>query len=376
MDVTERAEKFVEWLKNSQSWGNEHDLCFCAANHLVHGFALGDGAAFAVLRNQLNPRWKDHELNHKIRQAIKQPCDKPEGYLLRDGKFTESKSSGYSARRGSDEVVPERIKKRQDFDAGALRSMMMRGFQPSFRWLAERSPLDPRLVTPQMFLDAIFQRGEKTLVFTKFASQGQFGHVAGSPGRTYQVANRPGPPPTACDALPLTAREGAWFLPSPLDGKWYPSGNVDEGGNPILSRRSGSSVTVWRHMLLESDDAPEDDWLNLVINLPLPLTAIYTSGSRSIHALLRIDAPSKSHFDAFRDRITPILSRLGADPAAISGVRLTRLPGVLREGTTDRDGRYQRFDPPRLQRLLYLNPAPEISAIKLMPKIRSIAEMD
>lgn len=377
MDLIERAEKFVNWLKNSQSWSNEHDLCFCAANHLIHGFSLGDGAAFSVLRNQLNPRWKDHELNHKIRQAIKQPSDKPQGYLLREGKFSEQHSrSTYPTRHTPTESAPERLKKRQEFDACALRSMMMRGFQPSFRWLAERSPLDPRLMSPQGFLDAIFQPGEKTLVFTKFASQGQFGHVAGEPGKTYHVPKRPGPHPTPCQEFPHTAREGAWFLPSPLDGKWHPSGNTDAGGNPILSRRSGQSITVWRHMLLESDDAPEDDWLNLIINLPLPLTALYTSGSRSIHALLKIDAPSKSHFDAFRDRITPILSRLGADPAAISGVRLTRLPGVLREGTTDRDGRYQKFDPPRLQRLLYLNPTPQISAIKLMPKLRTVAQMD
>jgi hypothetical protein len=157
-----------------------------------------------------------------------------------------------------------------------------------------------------------------------------------------------------------------------MDGKWYPNGKVDEAGNPILSRRTGASVTAYRHMLLESDDAPEDDWLNLICQLPLPISALYTSGGRSIHALIKIDAASKSAFDAFRDRVSPILSTLGADPAAISGVRLTRLPGVFRNGTVDKDGRYHKYSEPRLQRLLYLNPFPEVAPIKLMTRLRKI----
>ena len=43
------------------------------------------------------------------------------------------------------------------------------------------------------------------------------------------------------------------------------------------------------------------------------------------------------------DRLRPGLVRLGADPAAMSGVRLTRLPGAVRGS--------------RRQRLLYLDPA-------------------
>ncbi len=264
------------------------------------------------------------------------------------------------------------MKKRQVYEPSALQKMMCRGFSPSLSWLAERSPWDPRRITAQGFLDAIFQPGEKTIIFTRYTSQGQFGHVAGSPGKTYYVADRPGLRPTIAEEFPEHGREGAWFLPSPMDGKWHPNGKADPAGNPILSRRTGSSVVTYRHMLLESDNAPEEEWLNLICQLSLPISALYTSGGRSIHALIKIDTPSKSAFDAFRDRVSPILSTLGADPAAISGVRLTRLPGVFRDGTVDKDGRYQKFDPPRLQRLLYLNPTPEVAPIKLMPRLRKI----
>lgn len=368
MELLERAEKFVDWLSNNKSWTNEHDLCFCAAMNLVHGFSMSDAEAFDIMRKLLNPRWKDRELNHKIRQARKSPSDRPAGYLL-----NQDRDQSPAPRRASTpEPQPERINKRQAYEPSALQKMMCRGFNPSFAWLAERSPWDPRQVTAQSFLDAIFQPGEKTILFFKYMSQGQFGHIAGNPGKTYYVGDRPGLRPTLAEEFPDHGREGAWFLPCPLDGKWYPNGNVDEAGNPILSRRTGASVVTFRHMLLESDNAPQDDWLNLICQLNLPITALYTSGGRSIHALVKIDTPSKSAFDAFRDRASPILSRLGADPAAISAVRLTRLPGIFRDGTTDKDGKYHKFDPPRLQRLLYLNPTPELQAIKLMPRLRSI----
>lgn len=373
MDLTERACRLLATMEPSVSGSNGHDRLFAAAAALVIGFDLDDATSKSLLISQFNPRcspqWSEREIDHKISQ-VKLHCKEPKGHLI--GRQRSTSSSYTPPPPSAPTPEPDRVKKRQEFQPSALQKMMLRGFNPTTSWLADRSPWDPRNVTAPRFLDAIFQPGEKTILFIKYASQGQFGHIAGTPGRTYYVADRPGLRPTICQEFPSHAREGAWFLPSPVDGKWHPNGNVDKQGNPILSRRTGASITCYRHLLLESDDAPEEEWLNLICQLPLPISALYTSGSRSIHALIRIDAKSKSEFDAFRDRVSPILSKLGADPAAISGVRLTRLPGVIRDGTTDKDGRYHKFDPPRLQRLLYLNPSPEVSALKLLPRLRKI----
>jgi hypothetical protein len=370
MDLIERAGKFVDWLATNKTWVNEHDQAFCVAMNLVHGFSMGEGEALEIMQAKLNPAWKERELRHKLRQAHKSPSDRPAGYLLAQDR--EPPPQSRSRKPAPAPADPERVGKRQAYEPSALQKMMCRGFSPDFAWLAERSPWDPRRVTAQGFLDAICLPGEKTVIFFNYMSQGQFGHIAGAPGKTYYLGDRPGLRPVIAEEFPEHGREGAWFLPCPIDGKWYPNGNVDKAGNAILSRRTGQSVTSFRYMLLESDNAPEKDWLNLICQLNLPITALYTSGSRSIHALIKIDTPSKSAFDAFRDRASPILSKLGADPAAISAVRLTRLPGIFRDGTTDKDGRYQKFEPPRLQRLLYLNPSPELIAIKLMPRLRSI----
>lgn len=375
MDLLERARKYIACLDPSVSGSNGHDRCYQAACALVHGYDFNDSLALQILTEEFNPRcsppWSARELQHKVNQARKATSAKPVGYLIGRQGASQSASGGRSGSPAA-QPQPERIRKRQLFVPEALQKMMARGFNPDTAYLAERSPIDPRNVSAQDFLDAIFEPGEKTIVFFNYYSQGQFGHVAGTPGLTYYVGDRPGLKPTIAEEFPETGRVGAWFIPCPMNGKWFPNGKADDAGNPILSRRTESSIQSFRHMLLESDDAAEADWLNLVCQLPLPITALYTSGGRSIHALIRIDTASKSQFDAFRDRVSPILSKLGADPAAISGVRLTRLPGVFREGTMTKEGKYFKYTEPRLQRLLYLNPNPEMTPIKMMPRLRRI----
>lgn len=81
------------------------------------------------------------------------------------------------------------------------------------------------------------------------------------------------------------------------------------------------------------------------MQLPLKIAAIYTSGGKSIHALVRLDAVSKQHWDQERDVIKPIAVTLGADGSAMTAVRLSRLPSTLRGQIS--------------QKLLYLDPCPD-----------------
>ena len=121
-------------------------------------------------------------------------------------------------------------------------------------------------------------------------------------------------------------------------------------------------MTSWRYLLLESDSAPYDLWLRALLVLPLPIAAIYTSGGRSLHAPVKLDASGKLEWDANRDELLP---RIGADGAAMSAVRLSRLPGCLRHGKDNKAGEYVRYERPALQRLIYLNPAPPLDTAML-----------
>jgi hypothetical protein len=87
--------------------------------------------------------------------------------------------------------------------------------------------------------------------------------------------------------------------------------------------------------------------------MPLRIASICESGRRSIHALVRVDAASKAEWDRLVAPIKPVLITLGADPGALSAVRLSRLPQAMRGE--------------RCQRLLYLNSQPSGMAICKQP---------
>lgn len=194
-------------------------------------------------------------------------------------------------------------------------------------WLAEKSRFNPSRVTSAQFLGTLYNPGEKVVVFDVFESQGQCVFEVGA---------------TKKQALPKWGPDGVWFLSNPVDGEYHP--NPRQEGK--LSRRSEESVTLWRYLVLESDVAPADLWLRALVQLPLKIAAIYTSGGKSIHALVRVDAASKEDWDRLKDKIKPIVVTLGADPNAMTAVRLTRLPGTTR-GTEGKP-----------QQLLFINPSP------------------
>jgi hypothetical protein len=230
-----------------------------------------------------------------------------------------------------------------EFSPGALKHFAARWSQfVDTAWLADRSPIAPFDLNGSLptdaFLRAVFREGEKAILFTNQMSQGQ---------SLWPL-----------QAIPRGGDEGVWFLSQPVDGREHvnPRAGLDDDGKPKLSRRSEESVTDWRHLVLESDKADPRDWLGALVQLPLRVTAIYTSGGRSIHALVRLDAPTKQEWDNVVKQLRPPLVTLGADPKAMSAVRLTRLPGCYRGD--------------KLQKLLFLNPTPDPRPICALPRLR------
>lgn len=234
-------------------------------------------------------------------------------------------------------------------------------------WLLANSPThipsDPLTWGP-LLLNSIYEPGENILLFTKFASQGQVLHTAKGP--TVRLEDRP--PAFGCNlsrpatAFPKGGANGCWFLASPITGKWTPNDNNRDKFGAKLGRRHAACATRFPYLVLESDEAPPSVWLRILVQLADPIVAVYTSGGKSYHALVRVDCQSKEEFDVKRQEFCTRLCALGADPAAITAVRLTRLPGCLRYGTGEGPDHKPYLDTagnpaPRMQKLLYLNPA-------------------
>lgn len=224
-------------------------------------------------------------------------------------------------------------------------------------WYAARSPIPVAGRTPAEVLHLLYQPGEKVVVFDVFESQGQ---ALWTPGDRLN--------PTELDGFRKGAPCGVWFLNNPVDGQYVDTGKKHPDGRPKMSRRSYLSVTAFRYVLVESDSANPALWLAALAQLPLRIACITTSGGKSIHALVRVDAGSKAEFDELVKKMKPSLITLGADRAAMSAVRLTRLPMCERLGTTDKDGNYIAYPAPRMQELLYLNPDPaEVPICEIEP---------
>ena len=220
---------------------------------------------------------------------------------------------------------------------------------PDRAWLRSISPTsipaDPARWA-ELLLDSLYRRDERVLIFTEFKSQGQFLRVI--LGKNYQLSPTPGRKARPAGALPNRAHDGAWFLTAPVVGSWCENpNNRAADGSPRLGRRHAACCTRFPFAVLESDILPEDMWLLLLAQLRDPIVAVYTSGGKSIHALVRVDAATPTEFNLARRLLLHRLTPLGADPAAITAVRLSRLPGCLRESKN------------AMQELLYLNPHPQ-----------------
>ncbi len=114
------------------------------------------------------------------------------------------------------------------------------------------------------------------------------------------------------------AQAGVWVRINPLDGKGVKDVNV----------------TAFRHTLIEADDQDLGKQLALIRELELPCSAIVHSGGKSIHALVRVDAPDLDTYRARVDRLYQVCadSGLKVDQANRNPSRLSRLPGVARGG--------------------------------------------
>lgn len=341
VSVFERAQRYVAKMDAAVSGGGGHQATFDVAKALVDGFSLSTDDALAILREyntRCAPPWTEAQLVHKVR-SIKSST----GYLL-------SGKEDYVPRESSSPVPPVPAPAPLVYQPEKLEAFAGKyAREVDAVWLANRSVLDPSVCSTDEYLRALYhpERGERVLIFQNEYSQGE---VVWPEDKH----------------LPVTGPHGVWYLAQPVTGTYRPNPRSNPPGKP--SRRIKECVLAWRYLVLESDEAPPRHWLGAVVQLPLKIAAIYTSGSRSVHVLVRVDCPTNEEWDRKKAELLEGIVALGACRGSLSGVRLTRLPNCLREGKTvevkdefnqeKTMKKYQAFDRPQLQKLLYVCPDP------------------
>lgn len=236
-------------------------------------------------------------------------------------------------------------------------------FPADRQFLRAISPIDPLSIeSPEQFLDSIFLDREIAAIIYEYRARCDYLHmVTKGSFRVSSEFNDYAKEQVA--RLPRKSRGGAWFMSNPVNGKWVPNGIDPETKRERFSRRCEHNMTCARYLVLESDlpQITEEKWISIICQLDVHIQAIYTSGGKSIHALLRLDCPTKSEWDGFARVYKPILASLGADPKAVSAVRMTRLPNIYRR------------DKKRFQELLFLRDArfpAETRALSSYPRLR------
>ncbi len=111
---------------------------------------------------------------------------------------------------------------------------------------------------------------------------------------------------------------GAWIRFNPVDGRGVRNENVSR----------------FAYALVESDSIPVEEQYRLLLAHELPIACLVHSGGKSLHAIVRVDAPDA---DEYRKRVEFLYQFLGehgfpVDVQNKNPSRLSRMPGVTRDG--------------------------------------------
>jgi hypothetical protein len=190
-------------------------------------------------------------------------------------------------------------------------------------------PLENWRIDSLMFLAGMYHAGELVNIVTEYTVEDKGdGTVKTKPSGYGLTLERDAMMRHIRDKGTPQSEAGAWVRMNPTDG----AGVAD------------INVAAYRFALIEFDGVPMDLQLSLLARLPLPINAILTSGGRSVHAWVRVNAKSVESYRAKVNELLSLLKPFGVDQCNKNPSRLSRLPGAMRKIGAGEDGQ---------QRLLY-----------------------
>ncbi len=333
ISVLDRALRYVAKCEPAISGQGGHDRTFHVAAVAVHGFALDDADALAVLREynqRCVPPWSETELVHKVRSTATAQHALARGHLLKEhdrGTDFKSQISDLKVSRpASANLVSPR----------AAAERFLNGFRCHESDLTAESPValdgEPRF-DGVLALANLYKPDERINFVTEFEETTVKGEIKARPVGKGLTLTRDEAMRRFAEVGTDSSRAGGWLRMNPVDGYGIADANV----------------AAFRFALLESDALPMDLQVSLIARLPLPVSLVVSSGGRSVHAWVRIDAGDIAEYRATVSKMLKILARLGVDEKNKNPSRLSRLPGAKREIGGVGDG---------WQKILYLNPNP------------------
>lgn len=115
---------------------------------------------------------------------------------------------------------------------------------------------------------------------------------------------------------------GAWIRFNPCDGKGV----------------SDVNATAYRYTLIESDEVSIEAQYKAYVDFNLPIAALVFSGTKSLHAIVKIDAENEKEYAQRVSYLYNFLSNkhFSVDTQNKNVMRLSRLPGATRNGNVQK----------------------------------------
>lgn len=173
------------------------------------------------------------------------------------------------------------------------------------------------------YLDALFEPDEKVNIVMKSFLDDDKKYKPSGYGMTYPVKallkDLKKHQNDICAAIgDYDPAAGAWVRFNPMDGKGA----------------RNSNVTSFKYALVESDKMELSMQSALIKEMRLPVAVLVNSGGKSLHAIVRIDAPTEEIYKKRIDKLYAVCKqyKFEVDTQNKNASRLSRLPGIKRNG--------------------------------------------
>jgi RecA-family ATPase len=323
MDALEQARRYVAAIPGAVSGSGGHNKTFEVACVLCHGFALSESDAWAVLcdyNRTCSPPWGERELKHKMESALGTTKHaKTRGHLL-----SKSVSYKFGAGGKADGVLNQRPQ------SSATGRFLSGGIAPapskskSYDLAGKVELPKPMQDGTQALLKAAFMPGEGVCICP--AIENDEGREIPNPSQS---------------ALVLSLEEWLAKLgerggdPNKIFTKRKEKGAGLNGIfiriNPMRQGKRDEDVTAFRHALIEFDNISAGEQWNLIQQSRIPCTAVISSGGKSLHAWVRVDAKDRREYD---ERVATLYAHFAEhqrpDPKNKNPSRFSRLANCAR----------------------------------------------
>lgn len=301
MDIIDQARRYLTAIPAAVSGSGGHNQTFSAAMCLVEGFSLSAADARPLLAEyaaRCVPPWSEREIDHKLADAEKHIDPAKRGKLIRRGVKFQSQP------RTKVVTAPH--------PAPASKAKAARYEVPDSIELP-----DPIADGTRQFLKAAFAEGEGVRI--AIARHGEDGRelpkdagVTLSREEWLRKLDKANGNPNKF--LKTSERNGIFVSVNPM--KIGGSKDVD--------------VTCFRHALLEFDNISQQEQWGIINQSRIPCTAIISSGGKSIHAWVRVDAKDRQEFSERVKALYEHFAQYRPDEKNKNPSRFSRLPNCER----------------------------------------------